>query len=171
MGNLLMIEQTYERYLRFLADSYSKGVDTIQQLESGLEAIDMENLYAISYNFYIYGKYGAAKEGFKKLTVLNPNYDVYWRALGAVCQQMKNYPEAIAAFERAIENNPKDVVSYIYLGECLLLARMKQQGIKILEKAFELLFLAQNPWRKKVLLLLSKNKLATAEEGGRENKS
>ena len=162
-----MIDETFVRDLQYLIDRFYEGFSSLLKLDSVTKNHEIETLYAIGYNFFHYGRYAAAREIFRKLTIINPTSEVYWRALGAIFQQERNYPAAIAAYERAIELNPNDIISYVYLSESYLLAKMKKRGIETLEKALELPFFEQNPWRKRAVLLSSRNKLST--EGGREN--
>jgi tetratricopeptide (TPR) repeat protein len=53
--------------------------------------------------------------------------------LGAVNQQLKNYHEAIDAYDMAIANDETDVVSYVYKGESQILMGNIEAGINDLE--------------------------------------
>ena len=113
------------------------GLITLQELE-GISDEEMEMIYALGFNFFTYGKYDAAKDIFTGLTAYAPYTAHYWRALGAVNQQLKDYQEAIAAYDMAIANDEFDVVSYVYRGESQLLARNRDAGLHDLQIVIQL---------------------------------
>ena len=96
---------------------------SLYKSSKGISDDEMEMIHALGFNFFTYGKYDAAKDIFTGLTAYAPYTAHYWRALGAVNQQLKDYQEAIAAYDMAIANDEFDVVSYVYRGESQLLAR------------------------------------------------
>ena len=98
------IENTAAQYLEFMIHGFMNGLITLQELE-GVSDDEMETIYALGYNFFTYGKYDAAKDIFTGLTAYAPYTAHYWRALGAVNQQIKDYTEAIAAYDMAIAND------------------------------------------------------------------
>ena len=59
-------------------------------------------------------------------------------SVGAVNQQLKDYQEAIAAYDMAIANDEFDVVSYVYRGESQLLARNRDAGLHDLQIVIQL---------------------------------
>ena len=120
MSQYVEIENTAAQYLEFMIHGFMNGLITLQELE-GISDEEMETIYALGYNFFTYGKYDAAKDIFTGLTAYAPYTAHYWRALGAVNQQLKDYPEAIAAYDRAIANDEADVVSVVYRGESQIL--------------------------------------------------
>ena len=117
----------------------------------------METIYALGYNFFTYGKYDAAKDIFTGLTAYAPYTAHYWRALGAVNQQLKDYQEAIAAYDMAIANDEQDVVSYVYRGESQILARNVPAGLDDLQTVLQVggAMPAYAPWVQRAELLLS----------------
>ena len=115
---------------------FMNGLITLQELE-GISDEEMETIYALGYNFFTYGKYDAAKDIFTGLTAYAPYTAHYWRALGAVNQQMKDYAEAIAAYEMAIANDESDVVSYVYRGESQILSGNPEVGLQDLDRVLE----------------------------------
>ncbi len=131
------IEQTAAQYLEFMIHGFMNGLITLQELE-GVSDEEMETIYALGYNFFTYGKYDAAKDIFTGLTAYAPYTAHYWRALGAVNQQLKDYTEAIAAYDMAIANDENDVVSYVYRGESQILSGNVPVGLKDLEKVIHI---------------------------------
>ena len=127
------IENTAAQYLEFMIHGFMNGLITLQELE-GISDEEMETIYALGYNFFTYGKYDAAKDIFTGLTAYAPYTAHYWRALGAVNQQMKDYAEAIAAYDMAIANDEADVVSYVYRGESNILSGSVEAGLEDLER-------------------------------------
>jgi len=137
MSQASEIENTASQYLEFMIHGFMNGLITLQELE-GVSDEEMETIYALGYNFFTYGKYDAAKDIFTGLTAYAPYTAHYWRALGAVNQQMKDYSEAIAAYDMAIANDETDVVSYVYRGESQILAGNTEPGLEDLTKVMEI---------------------------------
>ncbi|MEC8052406.1 MAG: SycD/LcrH family type III secretion system chaperone [Myxococcota bacterium] len=137
MGQFGEIEATAANYLEFMIHGFMNGLITLQELE-GISDDEMEMIYALGFNFFTYGKYDAAKDIFTGLTAYAPYTAHYWRALGAVNQQLKDYQEAIAAYDMAIANDEFDVVSYVYRGESQLLARNRDAGLHDLQIVIQL---------------------------------
>ena len=131
------IESTAAQYLEFMIHGFMNGLITLQELE-GISEDEMETIYALGYNFFTYGKYDAAKDIFTGLTAYAPYTAHYWRALGAVNQQLKDYPEAIAAYDMAVANDENDVVSYVYRGESHILSGNVDSGLQDLERVVTL---------------------------------
>ena len=137
MGQFGEIEAPAANYLEFMIHGFMNGLITLQELE-GISDEEMEMIYALGFNFFTYGKYDAAKDIFTGLTAYAPYTAHYWRALGAVNQQLKDYQEAIAAYDMAIANDEFDVVSYVYRGESQLLARNRDAGLHDLQTVIQL---------------------------------
>jgi len=120
----------------------------------------METVYALGYNFFIYGKYEAARDLFTDLSAYAPYTSHYWRALGAVNQQLKNYTKAIAAYDMAITNDENDVVSYVYRAESQILSGNLDAGLQDL--AMVVILGAGQPeysaWKERATLLLEIHK-------------
>lgn len=158
------IEETSGKYLEFMVHGFMNGLITLQELE-GISDEEMETVYALGYNFFTYGKYEAAKDIFTGLTAYAPYTSHYWRALGAVNQQLKDYTEAIAAYDMAVANDENDVVSYVYRGESQILSGNVDPGLVDLKKVLELApahpEAAQWVQRAELLLKLQEQKRAT----------
>lgn len=155
MGQYAEIENTAGRYLEFMIHGFMNGLITLQELE-GISEEEMETIYALGYNFFTYGKYDAAKDIFTGLTAYAPYTAHYWRALGAVNQQLKDYPEAIAAYDMAVANDETDVVSYVYRGESQILSGNVPAGLQDLETVVQIggNYPEYTPWVQRSNLLL-----------------
>jgi type III secretion system low calcium response chaperone LcrH/SycD len=126
----------------------------------GITDEEMETIYALGYNYFTLGSYEAAREIFIGLTAYAPYTAHYWRALGAVNQQLKDYLEAIAAYDMAIANDETDVVSYMYRGESQLLSDNLDAAIQDFEQVVQIgsAFPQFEPWVTRSKLLLDIHK-------------
>jgi type III secretion system low calcium response chaperone LcrH/SycD len=150
-----MIEITTAKYLEFMIHNFFENLDILKELE-GVTDKEMETIYGLGYNFFQYGKYEEAKDIFTGLTTYAPYTAYFWRALGAVNQQMKIYHEAIAAYDMAIANDEKEVISFVYRGESQILSDNIPEGLKDLKKVIEIEG-KENPeslWVKRAELLI-----------------
>lgn len=155
------MDVTGARYLEFKAHSLLDSLIVSQQkLSNGewdLGDDDAEDLYALGYDFFTCGRYQAAKDIFVGLTGAYVCTGFYWRALGAVNQQMRNYAEAIAAYDRAIANDETDLVSHVYRGESQILSGDIESATEGLGEALNIG--VQDPgskrWHERARLLLS----------------
>ncbi|MEZ0314202.1 MAG: SycD/LcrH family type III secretion system chaperone [Myxococcota bacterium] len=155
MSQYVEIENTAAQYLEFMIHGFMNGLITLQELE-GISDEEMETIYALGYNFFTYGKYDAAKDIFTGLTAYAPYTAHYWRALGAVNQQLKDYIEAIAAYDMAIANDENDVVSFVYRGESQILSGNVPAGLSDLERVLQIgaQFPQFAPWVQRSELLI-----------------
>jgi type III secretion system low calcium response chaperone LcrH/SycD len=163
------IEHTAAQYLEFMIHGFMNGLITLQELE-GISDEEMETIYALGYNFFTYGKYDAAKDIFTGLTAYAPYTSHYWRALGAVNQQMKDYTEAIAAYDMAIANDETDIVSFVYRGESQILSGNVDAGLEDLRNVmnFGMQYPEYLPWVQRSELLLSLHLGADEGLGGED---
>lgn len=152
------METTTARYLEYMIHGFMNGLITLTELE-GISDEEMETIYALGYNFFTYGKYEAARDIFTGLTAYAPYTAHYWRAVGAVNQQLKDYPEAIVAYDMAIANDEMDVVSYVYRGESQILSGNVEAGSRDFEEVLKIGAKYPDPqfepWVKRSELLLS----------------
>lgn len=156
MTQFAEIEQTAAHYLQFMIHGFMNGLITLQELE-GISDEEMETIYALGYNFFTYGKYDAAKDIFVGLTAYAPYTAHFWRALGAVNQQLKEYGEAIASYDMAIANDERDAVSYVYRGESHILSGNIDAGLRDLDHVMEIgqTQMELAPWVQRSSLLIS----------------
>jgi type III secretion system low calcium response chaperone LcrH/SycD len=128
------VSSTAARHLEYMIHGFYSGLVALQEGNEGISREEFETIYALGYNLFTYGKYEAARDIFIGLTVYSPCTARYWRALGAVNQQLKDYRKAIDAYDKAIANDEADVVSYVYRGECQILSRNVDAGLRDLEQ-------------------------------------
>ena len=60
-----------------------------------------------------------------------------WRGLGACSHALKVYFIAAKCYEMAVKHDPSDLISKVYLGECLCQIGEKTAGLKLLGEAVE----------------------------------
>lgn len=116
------MESTAAQHLEVLVHEFYENLNRMRR-EADRPHEENETVYALGYNLFSYGQYAAAKDIFESLTADVPFRAYYWRALGAVHQQMASYREAIYAYDRAIAIDEDDVIAYVYRGESKLLLR------------------------------------------------
>ncbi|MBN2155500.1 MAG: tetratricopeptide repeat protein [Candidatus Lokiarchaeota archaeon] len=150
-----MIEKTTGKYLEYLIHGYYDGLIRLKQKNNPSDA-ECEDLYALGYNQFTIGNYKAAKDIFILLTTIAPYTNHYWRAYGAVNQQMENYEEAIAGYDMALANDSRDIVSHVYRSECLIMSEKEKDAIKNLEEILTNPNLnTPSPWLDRAKLLLA----------------
>ncbi|MGE5297958.1 MAG: tetratricopeptide repeat protein [Acidobacteriaceae bacterium] len=108
-----------------------------------LEAIkkDPENYgaYESLARLYLQNKnYEEAAETFKFLSLKQPGRDVYWSNLGISSYCLKNYQEAIGAYEQALKINSKVPARWINLALCFEALEQHDKAVKAINKALEL---------------------------------
>lgn len=141
------MDSTVARYLEYMVHDFYEGVVVLIDQENFDEG-DLETVYAVGYDLFSYGNHGAAKIVFTRLAEYAPYTAHYWRALGAVNQQMKNYPEAIDAYSMAIANDDLDVVSLTYRGETQVLSGDSENGLSDFKRVLEIFENTKSPERK-----------------------
>ncbi|MHA1950048.1 MAG: tetratricopeptide repeat protein [Candidatus Thorarchaeota archaeon] len=153
------IQTTNADHLEYLIHSFWNEVSAMELVGYGIDA-KLEKLYTLGYNFFSYGKYHRAREIFVNLTNYAPFRAYYWRALGAVNQQMKDYAEAISAYDMATEKDDTDVVSYLYRAESQILSGNDKSGVSDLKKVVKIgsKLPDMEPWVKRAKLLLKIHK-------------
>ncbi len=62
-----------------------------------------------------------ALTAFSKTTALDPNFELAWRKQGVLLQELQRYPEALAAFDKAIALNPTNDRLHYFRGSLLWL--------------------------------------------------
>jgi type III secretion system low calcium response chaperone LcrH/SycD len=128
---------TLARYLEYMTDGFYNELVNLQEFE-GLSDEEIDAIYALGYNLFMYGKYKSARDIFTGLTSHSPNTGYFWRALGAVNQQLKDYPKAIAAYDMAIAKDSEDVVSFVYRAESQILSGNVAPALRDLEQALKI---------------------------------
>ena len=130
------VAETFAKLVEFIAKKFLRGEVTLADL-LGLDDKEIEVIFLMGHYLYNYGKYDAALNVFSVLTLYKPFVSRYWRAAGASNQALKNYKEAVVAYDMALTTNQNDVVSYTYRGECKISAGLVDQGLEDLKKAVQ----------------------------------
>ncbi len=85
-----------------------------------IKSEDLQILMEAGYLLLGMFRYKESQELFEGVTVLAPNSEVPWVALGNVhCVQGK-FDQAITTYRKALEVEPKSAFAHAYLGEALL---------------------------------------------------
>ncbi len=84
------------------------------------------------------GKNGEATEIFKKMVVDDPKDYLVWTMLGTLHDSEKKYPEAVSAFEKALEQKADFSLARVNLGRAELGRTNTEKAIEILSKAVEI---------------------------------
>lgn len=132
-----MIERTRGNYFKYLLNYLHKEVMSQFSTGSGPNESrdeDLETYYAYGYHAFRTGYYELSLKIFQFLTSYAPYTSYYWRALGAVNQQLLNYHDAIFNYDMAIDYDPEDVVSSVYRSECFILINEKEEALNSLSK-------------------------------------
>jgi type III secretion system low calcium response chaperone LcrH/SycD len=79
----------------------------------------LEALYTLAYDFYSNGKYQDAQECFRLLTLSNSLERRYWMGLGACCQLLKQYREALDCYSAAAFQDSSDPHVHRHAADCL----------------------------------------------------
>jgi len=149
---------TNAAYLRWLVHEYYNQLeDLVERIHNDeyLREEDYDSVYALGYNFYIYGRYSEALDMFSVLTQRKPeNY--YWRALGATYQQMGNYTDAISAYSEALNCDDVDFISLVYCAESKLLGGKIDDAREYLHQAVtkDTFNDSDKPWKERLNLLM-----------------
>ena len=131
------VEQTFAALVEFIANKFMRGEVSLADLV-GLDDEEIEIIFLTGHYLYNFGKYQESLNVFSVLTLYKPFISRYWRAAGAANQALKNYKEAIVAYDMALTTNLNDVISYTYRGEAKISAGMNDEGVEDLKMAVEI---------------------------------
>jgi tetratricopeptide (TPR) repeat protein len=125
-----ILKKTRDRCIN--ASDWLNYGNQLWRFEQNEEAINaFEKAIALQSDFYqaYYGKGSALRDegkklealaAFKKATQLAPNFTPAWRWQGNILFfELKKYDRALAAYDKAIELDPKDFVLHIERGDVL----------------------------------------------------
>ncbi len=128
------VAETIGKLVQYIAGKFLRGEVQLGDL-IGLSDKEIDAIFLTGHFLYSYGRYQDSLSIFSVLTLYKPFTSRYWRAAGAANQALKQYPEAILAFDMAIGTNINDVVSYTYRGESKLYAGDQKGGVEDLKQA------------------------------------
>ncbi|MEZ0314901.1 MAG: hypothetical protein ACAI38_24275 [Myxococcota bacterium] len=125
-------ERTLEDVLESIRDGAKNPAEAFGFSEGAL--IGMENV-ALAY--YKAQKYPYAAVIFGFVLQMNTNRASAWRGLGACAHALKDYIRAGYCYRIAMDIDPDDVPSKVFLGECLCQAGATEEGVALLQEAIE----------------------------------
>lgn len=82
--------------------------------------------------------YRQAEHYFKRATTEDPNLAEAWFNLGAICYNLRCYPEAVDAFEKAASLSGEDWEIGLYLGRAQSYLGEHREAVKSLQRAFRI---------------------------------
>ncbi len=100
-------------------------------------SIDREHLVLMMEAGYIYmgmQRYKEARDVFDGLTVLAPESDVPWVALGGVAFCEGNFKEAKKIYEKTLKMVPDSLYAKAYLAEALFFMKEKDAAVKLMQE-------------------------------------
>ena len=103
--------------------------------------ISREDLVLLMEGGYLYlrmGKFNEAKDVFEGVSVMAPESDVPWVALGSVFFGQHKFDQAIKNYRKALEKKPKSAFAHAYLGESLFFSGKMKEGLGSLKMAMNL---------------------------------
>src|SRR6478609_4943236 len=130
------VTATFASLVEFMANKFMRGEVTLAELFA-LEPREVEVIFMMGHYLFNFGKYQAALNIFSVLTMYKPMVSKYWRAAGAANQALKQYKEAILAYDMALTTNFEDVISYTYRGESKISLGKIDEGIEDLRRAVQ----------------------------------
>jgi tetratricopeptide (TPR) repeat protein len=128
------VSVTFARLVEHVAKQFLRGNVCLAEL-CKLSEKEIDLVFMMGHYLFNYGKYKSALDIFSVLTMYKPMMNKYWRAAGAANQALKNFPEAIFAYNMAITNDANDVISYTYRGEVHIITGKEEEGISDLKNA------------------------------------
>jgi tetratricopeptide (TPR) repeat protein len=109
-------------YVKYLTLSGTERLEKILQIKDLLntEGIEIDRkaslLRELGQLFYTGKNYEQALLSFDQAIKLTPTFSEVWDSRGNSMRALGRYSEAIIAYQRAIELNPQDAISYVSLG-------------------------------------------------------
>jgi predicted Zn-dependent protease len=127
--------------------------------KKSLSGEELEKIYGHAYHLFVSELPESARTIFRLLTERAPNNDTYWRALGIVNYELKNYADALNAFGEALKRNPGAVICRVYYAELQIITGKIQEGIDALKDlvADNTLLLSKDPFLARAQILLQRN--------------
>jgi len=122
-----------------LLDIYNSIVDGAQTPAASLgfddAALNSIERMAVGYYRARHLDKAAAIYGF--LLRMDSKRSSTWRGLGACAQALQQYEAGAAMFRQAVECAPNDVITQVFLGECLCQLGEREEGLQILNTVVE----------------------------------
>lgn len=125
-------ERTLEDILEAIRDGAKNPADAFGFTDGAL--MGMEN---IGLAYYKAQKYSYAAVIFGFVLQMNVNRATAWRGLGACAHALKEYVRAGYCYRVAMDLDPSDVPSKVFLGECLCQAGATEEGVALLKETID----------------------------------
>jgi len=100
-------------------------------------SMDREYLVLMMEAGYIYmgmQRYNEARDVFEGLTVLAPDSDVPWVALGGVFFCEGNFKGAEKCYAKALKNDPDSLYAKAYLAEAFFFMKKKEESVTLFQE-------------------------------------
>lgn len=130
------VTQTFAALVEHTANKFMRGEVSLAELFA-LKPKEVEVIFMMGHYLFNFGKYQPALKIFSVLTMYKPMVSKYWRAAGAANQALKNYKEAVVAYNMALTTNFEDAISYTYRGESKISLGEVEDGISDLRRAVD----------------------------------
>jgi Flp pilus assembly protein TadD len=136
----------------------------------GLDAKQTAALMRTGHTLFTQGQWGAARDIFAGLAVLDPDNAYVHGMLGAISHQEGDWDAAIKHYSRCLELSPDDPQAWVNRGEILLRAGYLDKSAADFAEAIARDPAGQNPAanRARVLVVLVRDTLKAAQEKGVE---
>lgn len=108
---------TFNNTIAELSDYLERRANAQQDLEPFSQE-SLLALYTMAYELYRNGKYQDAKAFFQFLTIADSFERKYWMGLGACCQMLKTFHEAIDCYSAAALQDPSDPYAHWHAADC-----------------------------------------------------
>ncbi|PWT88523.1 MAG: hypothetical protein C5B54_10485 [Acidobacteria bacterium] len=103
-------------------------------MTTNLNVDDERVLYEAGYLLLKRGKVKAAREVFEGLIAMTPSKSLPYTFLGNTYFAELNFSEAIKAQEKALQIDANNTLALAHLGEALIAAKKRDEGISTLKK-------------------------------------
>ncbi|MDO8461921.1 MAG: tetratricopeptide repeat protein [Deltaproteobacteria bacterium] len=103
--------------------------------------IERDDLVVMMETGYIYlgmGRFAEAKEVFEGVSILAPESDVPWVAMGSVSFAQGKFDQAIQCYKKALGLKKDSPFAHSFMGEVLFFKGQKEEAIQELKKATSL---------------------------------
>ncbi len=99
---------------------------------------DERNLFNLAYTLYINAQFEEAKQLLTNLTREFPRSSRAYLSLGAVNQELGEYPESVEAYKNVLFLQPNSAFAYLFLGDVQMLSSNYSSALKSFRRAVEL---------------------------------
>ncbi|MBC7793070.1 MAG: tetratricopeptide repeat protein [Clostridia bacterium] len=125
--------QTLQDVLDSIRDGAASPAESFGFNDAALRGI--ENM---AHAYYKAKKYPYAAVIYGFVLRMNGNRGVAWRGLGACAHALKDYVKAAYAYRMAMDIDPEDIPSKVFLGECLCQVGETEPGVALLEEVIRI---------------------------------